>query len=147
MVCNIRRYENRDLDDVLSAWENASKIAHSFLSREFLELERYNIPNVYLPNAETWVAEQDGKTIGFISLIGQEVGGLFVQPAYQRMGVGRALMDKAQALRGELEVEVFAANTIGRQFYSCYGFEPVGQKIHAETGHELLRLKLTVKEA
>ena len=63
------------------------------------------------------------------------------------MGVGRALVDKAQALKGELEVEVFAENAIGRRFYLSYGFELVGKRIHAETGHELLRLKLTAPEA
>ncbi len=146
MGLNIRRYETRDLDDVLSIWENASKIAHPFLSREFLELERYNIPNVYLPNAETWVAEQGGKTIGFIALIGHEVGAIFVQPEFQRMGVGQDLMNKAQELRGDLEVEVFEANPIGRQFYSRYGFEPMGQKIHEETGHTLLRLRLAAPQ-
>ena len=144
---NIRQYESRDLHDVLSAWENASKIAHPFLTREFLEQERRNIPDVYLPNAETWVIEQSEKVIGFISLLGNEVGAIFVQPEYYGAGAGRALMDKAQALHGDLEVEVFEANAIGRRFYANYGFEPLSQKVHAETGHVLLRLKFTANTA
>jgi putative acetyltransferase len=142
----IRQYEQRDLNDVLSTWENASRIAHPFLSTEFVEQEYYNIQNVYLPNAETWVVEQDERVIGFIALIGNEIGGLFVQPKFHGSGAGKILTDKAQELRGDLEVEVFKANSIGLKFYSRYGFKLLSEKIHEETGHELLRLKFTANK-
>ena len=61
MTIIIRQYCELDLNDILSSWENASKLAHPFLTREFLNKERYNIPNVYLPNADTWVAEISGR--------------------------------------------------------------------------------------
>ncbi len=130
---------------MLAAWESASRVAHPFLTKAFLEQERDNIPNVYLPNAETWVAEQGGKVVGFIALIGQEVGAIFVDSLCHGTGVGRALMDKALALRGGLEVEVFEANAIGRRFYDRYGFEAVAQSIHEPTGQPLLRLKFTAQ--
>jgi putative acetyltransferase len=112
-----------------------------------LDKERYNIPNVYLPNAETWVAELDSKVIGFIALIGSEVGALFVEPDFHGTGIGRALMDRAQELRGDLEVEVFQSNSIGRNFYSRYGFLPLTETIHEETGNRILRLKYTAPKA
>jgi putative acetyltransferase len=143
MTPSIRQYAAADLSGVLSSWENASKLAHPFLTEEFLDKERYNIPNVYLPNADTWVAELDGKVIGFIALIGSEVGALFVEPDFHGTGVGRALMDRAQELRGDLEVDVFQLNSIGRKFYSNYGFEPLTETIHEETGNRMLRLKFT----
>lgn len=139
----IRQYKDSDLSDVMSSWENASKIAHPFLTEEFLELERYNIPNVYLPNADTWVAENDGKVIGFIALIGSEVGAIFVQPSFHGTGAGFALVNKAQELHSNLEVEVFKDNGIGRKFYSNYGFECLEEKYHEQTGKQLLRLKFT----
>ena len=147
MVRNIRKYENRDMNDVLSSWENASKLAHPFLTSEFLDLERHNIKNVFLPIADTWVAEYNGEVIGFIALIGNEVGAIFVQPEYHGMGSGRALMDKAQQLHGDLEVEVFEANSSGRRFYSKYGFNPLRKNVHEETGNALLRLKFSANKA
>ncbi len=51
-------------------------------------------------------------------------------------------MDKAKELRGELVVEVFKANSIGRAFYAKYGFESVAEKVHEQTGFELLRLRI-----
>ena len=70
----IRKYEEKDLDDLLNAWAAASEIAHPFLPEEFLASERENIPNLYLPNAETWVLEAERKVVGFIALIGSARG-------------------------------------------------------------------------
>ena len=139
----IRRYEDRDLEDILTAWAAASEIAHPFLTKEFLAQERENIPNVYLPNAETWVYEDNRTVVGFVALIGNEVGAIFVHPEHHRNGIGQRLMDKARKVRHELEVEVFTANSIGRAFYAKYGFELIEEKIHAPTGQDLLRLRLS----
>lgn len=137
----IRQYLETDLDGVLSSWESASKIAHPFLKEEFLDTERYNIPNVYLPNTDTWVAEVDGIAVGFIALMGNEVGAIFLDPKFHGIGIGKSLMDKAQELHETLEVEVFKANSIGRKFYDRYGFQFLAESIHEPTKQEVLRLK------
>jgi len=142
--CMIRPYQDADLEQLLSAWAAASALAHPFLSEEFVAQERVNIPTLYLPNAETWVCDRDGSVVGFISLLGNEVGALFVHPEYHKRGIGRGLMDKAAELRGNLEVEVFAANEIGRSFYARYGFKTLEHKRHQPTGQEMLRLRFTV---
>ena len=138
----IREYRPSDLDDVLDTWEAASAVAHRFLAEEFLRQERHNIPNVYLPIAETWVWEVEGAVVGFIALIKNEVGAIFVHPSYHGSGIGRALMDKARALRGNLEVEVFERNAIGRAFYDRYGFVLLNKHVHEPTGQAVLRLAL-----
>ena len=138
----IREYQPADLNDVLETWESASRLAHPFLREDFLEQERYNIPNLYLPNAETWVIEQEKQVIGFIALLGNEVGAIFVKPEFHGTGAGKALMDKARELRGNLQVEVFEANSIGRRFYERYGFKALSESTHEPTGNRLLRLQL-----
>ena len=143
----IRKNRDQDLDDLLAAWASASEIAHPFLTQEFLASERQNIPHLYLPNAETWVFDDSGRVVGFIALLGNKVGAIFVHPSHQRRGVGRQLMDKAREQRDELVVEVFKANTIGRTFYAQYGFEIVAEKVHEQTGFDLLRLRLPCQRA
>lgn len=138
----IRKFQPEDCEEVLSVWAAASALAHPFLDESFLEQERRDIRNVYLPSSETWVWEADGQVVGFISLLGNEVGAVFVAPRHQRTGIGWALMDHARVLRGELEVEVFEDNPVGRSFYAKYGFEPIVQKVHEPTGFRLLRLRL-----
>lgn len=141
----IRKYEPTDLDGVMASWESASAVAHPFLTEAFKDQERYNIPNVYLPNTETWVIEQDGSVIGFTALMGNEVGAIFVDAAFHGTGAGKALMDKAVELHGEVELEVFKDNAVGRAFYDRYGFELMHEKMHEETGNALLRLKFSAE--
>lgn len=143
----IREYQEQDLDDLLSVWMAASEIAHPFLTKDFLTLERENIPKVYLPIAETWVAKEEERIVGFISLIGNEIGAIFVHPQHHGRGFGRGLMDKAKELRGELFVEVFAANMNARRFYDKCGFEPIEEKVHEQTGFAIIRLQLPAKKS
>ena len=138
---NIRAYQHTDLQDLLAVWESASAAAHAFLPTTFFDEERWHIPNTYLPNADTWVAEYEGRVVGFISLIGSEVGAIFVDSSFHGAGVGSLLMDKARELHPILEVEVFEANKLGRRFYQRYGFKPLPATTHEESGHKLLRLK------
>ena len=142
----IRQYQSSDLDAVLSTWENASKLSHPFLKEDFLAQERKNIPEIYLPNADTWVVEIDGQVAGFIALIGNEVGAIFLQPDYQGKGLGRLMMDKAQAIHGDLEVQVFVNNLVGVEFYLEYGFQLMEEKIHEQTGEPLLRLRFSANK-
>ena len=142
----IRKYKATDLDAVLSAWETATRLAHSFMTDEFIAQERKNVAEIYLPNTETWVVEMDSGVQGFIALIGNEVGAIFLQPDFHGQGAGKALMDIAQEIHGDLEVEVFEENAIGRNFYSTYGFEYLQQKMHEATGQSLLRLKFTANK-
>jgi putative acetyltransferase len=138
----IRQYRATDCEALLQVWTRASAVAHPFLDDAFLEQERRNIPEVYLPVADTWVWEADGRVVGFVSLLGNEVGALFVDPDLHRSGIGGALIERARELRGELEVEVFERNRMGRAFYEKAGFELMHRKVHGPTGFEILRLRL-----
>ncbi len=138
----IRKYEDKDAGELLEAWYSGSQVGHPFLNEDFFELERENILALYLPNAETWVFELEGVVVGFIALIGNEVGAIFVDSQFHRLGIGRQLMDHARGIRDFLELDVFEENAAGRSFYEKYGFREVGSHLHEETGHTLLRLKL-----
>ncbi|NQT72748.1 MAG: GNAT family N-acetyltransferase [Chloroflexi bacterium] len=139
----IREYKKTDLEAVLSAWKNTQKIAHPFLPEDFQAQEEINIQELYLPNAETWVAEEDNVVVGFIALIGSEIGGLFLQPTHHGKKLGKMMVDKAQDLHGNLVVDVFEKNLIGYNFYSKYGFKLVEEKVHEQTGEKVLRLKFS----
>ena len=137
----IREYRDSDIDSVIGVWYSASRLAHPFVTREFISQEQERIRSVHMPNAETWVYEEDLRVVGFIALMGNEVGAIFVAPEMHGRGIGRALMNKARELHGTLEVEVFKNNTIGRAFYDRYGFVEFREHLHEETGQRVLRMR------
>jgi len=137
----VRQYNANDLESVLHTWEVASQVGHPFLSEQFLESERKNIPSVYIRNGDTWVATIQGSVVGFTILHGNEVGALFVNPEFHGNGIGFALMNKAKEIHGELKVEVFKENIIGNQFYSRYGFALIREYLHQETEMTMLCLE------
>ncbi|RED51293.1 putative acetyltransferase [Aestuariispira insulae] len=136
----IRKYRTTDTDAIVRAYYNASKLAHPFLTEEFLQKVMCDIPELYLPNTETWIAEEEGAVAGFLSLMGNEVAALFLEPDYHGKGIGRALMDKAVLEKGDLEVVVFKENAIGRAFYDRYGFKKIDEFPFEETGDLCFRM-------
>ncbi|WP_427792465.1 GNAT family N-acetyltransferase [Brevundimonas diminuta] len=103
-------------------WLQASLRAHAFIGEQRLREQQILIKTQYLPDAETWVACRDGQPVGFISLIDSFIGALFIAPDQQGHGIGRAQTTHALALKGQLTLEVYTANTQAMRFYEALGF-------------------------
>ncbi len=138
----IRPYRPADLAAILDVWLLAARQAYPFLDDDFFARELVEIEKTHMPIAETWVYEHSGVVVGFLALLDNEVGAIFVTPAMQGSGFGRALMDHACQLRGHLTLDVFKENTVGRRFYDRYGFRLVSEYLHEPTGQLTLRLEL-----
>jgi putative acetyltransferase len=136
----IREYRAEDSPSVVAIWRAASDMAHPFLTSDFQAAEAENVRHVYPKFAEIWVKQMSGEVVGFIALIGNEVGAIFLAPRLHGKGIGRELMEFAVARKGAVTVQVFKDNAIGRRFYDRYGLVPTGETIHAETGQTLLTL-------
>lgn len=146
----LRPYEAaRDLDRCLAIWRAASEAGHPFLDEATLDADAELIRNVYMPAAEITVAEAQGRTIGFLALLDDLIGGLFVDPAAHRQGAGRALIAEALTRRDRLEVEVYEANPGARSFYASCGFVETGRRETDDHGRSLplVRMELVRGEA
>ena len=90
-----------------------------------------------------FVAERDGTVAGFVAVLAREpftepddpsgvyalIADLVVLPAYRRQGIGRRLLDRAQAYATsagarELRIQVLAGNEAARRMYRDAGFVP-----------------------
>ncbi len=115
-------------------------MAHPFLTQEFQDSEAENVRNVYPQFARIWVKVVDGDVIGFIALIENEVGAIFLAPEHHGKGIGREMMDFAVERKGAVTLEVFKQNAIGRKFYDKYGFRTTREAVHEPSGQIAVKM-------
>ena len=139
----IRKYRAEDTEALISIWDNAEALAHPFLSPEVRDQVRRDMRSLYLPNAETWVLVDEGVPVGFIAMIGKEIGGLFLDPSQHGKGKGREMVDHVVAIKGPLTVEVFKDNKIGLPFYERYGFVVTGEGMFEASGDETFKMAMS----
>jgi GNAT superfamily N-acetyltransferase len=138
----IRKFEHSDTEKIVEIWYNASVIAHSFIPRDMWESHKVELKNKHLPIAETRVAEENGILIGFISLLDNYIGGLFVATTKQGKGVGTKLIEQARREKGHLNVGVYDKNINARRFYTKIGFRYISKEVQPETGEIVINMAL-----
>lgn len=131
----IRPFEAADTSKLSKIWFEASLLAHPFIGERRLMDQQALIEERYLPSAETWVATVSGQPAGFISLLETFVGGLFISPERQGLGIGRRLISHALTLKGELSLEVYTQNRRAMGFYRSLGFEELSRRPMDDEGY------------
>ncbi len=139
----IRRYRPEDEEAVVGLWSRATRIAHPFIAGEGTGERERKLREIYLVNADNWVAELPGKgVVGLLGLLEAEIGGLFVDPSVQKSGIGQQLVDHARSLHGTVTLDVFELNTTARAFYARLGFGEIDRHLEPDTGFTLITLEL-----
>ncbi|MFJ9849297.1 GNAT family N-acetyltransferase [Streptomyces sp. NPDC101150] len=147
----IRRYRTADREAATDLWSRAARQAHPFIEGEGQGERARVVREVSLVRAQNWVAERAGRVVGLLGILdgndgdgietGAEIGGLFVAPEVQGLGIGRELVEHAASLRGALRLEVFEGNARARRFYGRLGFTERARRADEETGHPLILLE------
>jgi putative acetyltransferase len=142
----IRRAIPADQDVLLDVWVRSVRASHAFLSEEDVQ---GLLPHVrdYLgsPEAELWVLCPDaGQPVGFMGMSGNKMEALFLAPEFHRRGGGREMVRHAQALKGELTVDVNEQNPSACRFYEACGFVVEGRSDRDSAGRPfpLLHMRL-----
>ena len=82
----IRAFTAEDEDDMIHLWLASTIPGQSFLPEEHWRAMEPEIREL-LPIAETWLVEQDGEMVAFMSLLDNMIGGLFTHPDHQGKGL------------------------------------------------------------
>jgi putative acetyltransferase len=131
----IRPSSPPDLPALFQIWDKAVRATRSFLPQEDLDFYARQVRDDYLPFHSFWVATGDnGDPKGFMGMTGAKIDALFVDPSCHGRGIGRALVDHAAALAGDLTVDVNEQNTGARAFYEKLGFRLIGRSELDEAG-------------
>lgn len=138
----IRAHTDADRERLAEIWLESSRVGHPFLPEADLLGQQAMVRDIYLSQAENWVAELDGKPVGFIGLVDAFIGGLFVTPSAHGHGLGKALVLHAAGLKGDLEVEVYAANDTAVGFYRRLGFAETLRHDEDDEGRRLQVIRM-----
>jgi len=114
----------------------------SFLPEAHWRAMEGEVRDQLLPVAETWVVEEDGEMVAFMSIIDDLIGGLFTHPDHQGKGYGCALIEYARLHHDPVFVEVFEANDKAIGFYRSCGFVEHEARLDEESGLPRLVLRL-----
>ena len=131
----IRRFENKDLDQVMSIWLQVNMESHSFIGADYWK-DNYEMVKDMIPKAKVLVSEENGQIRGFIGLIDTYIAGIFVRAAEQSKGVGTGLLQTVMKSRDNLRLNVYKKNMRAVSFYQHYGFQIKNQEIDESTSEE-----------
>jgi len=118
----IREYRPADGQDFIDLYIASNTTGQDYLSPQFWHDDAQTVVNNYLPQTQTWLYQAKDKIVGAISLLDDEVAGLFVAPSHWRSGVGTALMGYVKQGRSALYLRVFQQNVRAITFYQKQGF-------------------------
>ena len=131
----IRRFENKDLDQVMSIWLQVNMESHSFIEADYWK-NNYEMVREMIPKAEVLLSEENGQIRGFIGLIDTYIAGIFVRAAEQSKGVGTGLLHTVLKSRDNLRLNVYKKNMRSVSFYQHYEFQIINQGIDESTSEE-----------
>ena len=123
----IRRATDADAPAIAEVWLRSFAGAYPFPHAHTDDDVRRWIRDEIVPHKEVWVAEDARGLVGFIALAPGWVEHLYLDPAAQGEGLGRALLELAQArdTTGQLQLYTFQVNDRARRFYARNGFVEV----------------------
>ena len=93
----IREAQRSELPAILELWLESTTWGHPFIKANYWRDCIPLVRDAYLANAQNWVWEEDGKLLGFVSIMeGRFLAAMFVAPKAVRRGIGKALMQYVQ---------------------------------------------------
>ena len=80
----------------------------------------------HLLSSETvFVAQHNDTIVGFISFSPTSINKLYIDPSFQKIGIGTRLLDTAKEHSDQFTLWTFQENTKARAFYEKHGFKAV----------------------
>lgn len=112
----------------------------------FGEMQVFTVARQFLDDAQRLadtLVYDDGIIRGMVTIHGDEVRQLYVEPCLQGHGVGAALLRHAVEARHATHLWALEKNEKALRFYQRHGFLPTGEREHEpDTEEYLLHLRL-----
>jgi ribosomal protein S18 acetylase RimI-like enzyme len=133
---SFRPLERGDVEAISLVHHRACLIAYRFMNWRYPldEVERW-YSGKFAEWTWTLAAFDAAVMAGFIALTDRHVDQLYVDPSFQRAGIGSALIDRAlESSPGQVTLHVFEENAPARAFYQKHGFDGRDRWLNEEEG-------------
>lgn len=131
MIKKLETLQETELNAIMAIWLAANKEAHSFVDSNYWE-ENTSLVRSMMPEATIYVAEKDGKIVGFAGMMEDYLAGIFITNEYRSHGLGKALLDEIKKEHNQLSLSVFEKNKGAYQFYIREGFQVKNTQLDEE---------------
>ena len=128
----IRKFETKDLDEVMEIWLISNLQTHDFVPKSYWR-KNYTEVSRIMQLATVFVWEEDGRVQGFIGAMEGFVAGLFVKEEKRGKGIGKALLDKMKEVEKSLSLAVYEKNVRAVRFYMREGFKVQSERVEEST--------------
>lgn len=126
-MIKIRKYRKSDFKQLCIVMDRAriQELKTANLEKVFLSLNEAPYLSYFL-ECDIYVATKEEKVVGFVGLKPHKLNFLYVDPFFQRCGIGNQLMEKAmKCLEKPIKLEVFTNNLKAKTLYEKYGFRVI----------------------
>lgn len=133
---DIRLLNTKDMEDVVELWLRGSLESHDFIDPDYWRSMKVEMREKYLPMATSYVIEDDGAIVGFVSMVDEYLAALFVEGAQQNKGYGKQLVNYIKELYASIHLRVYQNNVNATRFYQKNGFFIVEEGVDGRTSQK-----------
>ena len=134
MIKLLRNVKGSDLDKIFNLWLEGNIDGHDFIPQKYWQ-SKIAVVAKLLPQSNIYAYYDNSENIvGFLGEVDGYVAGLFVDKKFQRLGIGRQLVDYIKQVNNELTLSVYENNARALHFYEKNGFVVNTKQIDTETG-------------
>jgi putative acetyltransferase len=145
---DIKRYEDRFRNEIISVWEKSVKSTHHFVLPSDLEYFKLLVNQIDFHSFDVYCLTLGDRVIGFIGTADRKIEMLFLDPDFIGQGFGAKLIMFALNELHADKVDVNEQNVHAVEFYSKFGFIKYDRLEKDDQGKDypILKMKLDVKE-
>ncbi|MCD8138657.1 MAG: GNAT family N-acetyltransferase [Planctomycetaceae bacterium] len=125
----LRRGTLEDIPTLTAVWRRSVEASHHFLTPADIDMLEKEVDDA-LAGLTVWVAEAEGRVVGFMAMNEDMIEALFIDPGSMGMGLGTRFITLAREMAGldrPLRVDVNEQNPDGIAFYLARGFVQTGR--------------------
>lgn len=109
--------KEKNLDEIMKIWLYTNIEAHNFIDEDYW-YNNFETVKELLPKSDIFLYIKEGEILGFIGIMEKNyIAGLFIKKEFQKLGIGKKLVEHCKDIYEKLELDVYEKNKNAVLFY------------------------------